>query len=218
MMKSISMLLIGVLLGMVGNYAYRTSMTSADMPVAEPFAMPAPGVTATYQPASPAPATPPINAATRALAPAAIGEPLLIPVAGVKPGQLTDTFDQTRGAERRHEALDIVAPRGTPVLAVADGVVAKLFDSKPGGLTIYQFDTSDQFAYYYAHLDRYANGLRDGMALKRGDLIGYVGTTGNAAPGTPHLHFAIFVLGPEKQWWKGTAINPYALLGGTMPR
>lgn len=153
-------------------------------------------------------------------APAAvIGEPvqLLIPVAGVRPSQLTDTFNQARGTDRRHEALDIPAAKGTQVFAVADGKVAKLFDSKPGGLTIYQFDSSEKYAYYYAHLDRYAEGIKEGVALKRGDLIGYVGATGNADAATPHLHFTIFELGPDKKWWQGTPINPFSLLGGVQP-
>ena len=139
---------------------------------------------------------------------------LLIPVQGVKASQLTDTYTQSRGAGRLHDAIDIMAARGTPVFAVADGTVAKLFDSKPGGLTLYQFDTGEKLAYYYAHLDHYADGVVAGKPLKRGELIGYVGSTGNASPDAPHLHFAIFVLGPEKRWWKGTAINPYPLLGG----
>lgn len=136
---------------------------------------------------------------------------LLIPVAGIKASQLSDTFTQMRGTERRHDAIDIMAPNGTRVLAVADGKVVKLFDSKLGGLTVYQFDTAEKFSYYYAHLDQYAPGLSDGTVLKRGDLIGYVGSTGNANPAAPHLHFAIFELTPEKQWWKGRAINPYPL-------
>jgi len=136
---------------------------------------------------------------------------LLIPVAGVGAGQLTDTFNDTRDGTRRHEALDIMAARGTPVLAAADGTVAKLFTSVPGGLTIYEFDPTGTYAYYYAHLDHYAPGLAEGKALKRGDVIAYVGSTGNASADAPHLHFAIFVLGPEKQWWKGTAIDPYPL-------
>jgi murein DD-endopeptidase MepM/ murein hydrolase activator NlpD len=140
---------------------------------------------------------------------------LLIPVAGVSASQLSDTFNQTRGNGRRHKALDIIAPKGTHVFAVTDGKVAKLFYSKPGGLTIYQFDFSEKFAYYYAHLDRYAEGIKEGTILRRGDLIGYVGATGNAA--TSHLHFTIFELGPEKQWWKGSAINPFPLLGGEQP-
>jgi murein DD-endopeptidase MepM/ murein hydrolase activator NlpD len=139
---------------------------------------------------------------------------LLIPVQGMAASKLVDTFTQSRGAGRLHDAIDIMAARGTPVLAVADGRVAKLFTSKPGGLTIYQFDGAEKLAYYYAHLDHYAAGLAEGQQLKRGDTIGYVGSTGNASPDAPHLHFAVFVLGPDKKWWQGTAVNPYPLLGG----
>jgi murein DD-endopeptidase MepM/ murein hydrolase activator NlpD len=142
---------------------------------------------------------------------------LLLPVAGIRADQLTDTFNDSRDGTRRHEALDIMAPRGTPVLAASDGTVAKLFTSVPGGLTIYEFDPTGTYAYYYAHLDRYAPGLANGKPLKRGEVIGYVGSTGNASPDAPHLHFAIFVLGPEKQWWKGTAIDPYPLLARRSP-
>jgi murein DD-endopeptidase MepM/ murein hydrolase activator NlpD len=117
-----------------------------------------------------------------------------------------------RGSSRRHEALDILAPRDTPVLAVEDGTVAKLFSSVPGGLTVYQFDPTSTYAYYYAHLARYAAGLKEGTPVARGQTIGYVGTTGNAPPETPHLHFAIFALTDEKRWWQGTAIDPYAVL------
>jgi peptidoglycan LD-endopeptidase LytH len=137
---------------------------------------------------------------------------LTIPVPGVSAGDIQDTFDQTRGTERRHEATDIVAPRGTPVNAVDDGTIQKLFLSKPGGITIYQFDPTEQYCYYYAHLERYADGIHEGMQVKRGDVIGYVGTTGNAPADAPHLHFAIFKLGPEKRWWQGTPINPYPML------
>lgn len=137
---------------------------------------------------------------------------LLIPVQGITVTQLTDTFGDARAQGRAHDAIDIMAPRGTPVLAVADGQIEKLFTSKPGGLTIYQFEPSGRYAYYYAHLDRYADGLAEQQTVRRGDVIGYVGSTGNANPETPHLHFSIFALGPEKQWWKGTAINPYPVL------
>jgi len=148
--------------------------------------------------------------------PAAAERPaaLLIPVAGVTREQLADTFSDGRGGERKHDAIDIMAAKGTPVLAVADGSVAKLFDSEAGGLTIYQFDASGNLAYYYAHLDRYAPGLAQGQAITRGQQIGYVGHSGNANPDAPHLHFAIFRLGPEKRWWQGEAINPYPLLRG----
>ena len=117
-----------------------------------------------------------------------------------------------RGGTRRHEALDILAPRNTPVLAVEDGKVAKLFLSKAGGLTLYQFDPTATYAYYYAHLDRYADDVKDGDTVKRGQVIGYVGTSGNAPPDTPHLHFAIFQLTVAKRWWQGTPIDPYPIL------
>ncbi len=136
---------------------------------------------------------------------------LLVPVKGVARSKLRDSFSEPRGGHR-HEALDIVAPRGTPVVAVGDGRVAKLFKSAAGGLTIYQVDPEGRFAYYYAHLDGYAPDLREGRSLKRGELLGYVGTSGNAPPQTPHLHFAIFRLGADRRWWAGTPINPYAYL------
>ena len=98
------------------------------------------------------------------------------------------------------------------MLAVENGKIAKLFTSEAGGLTIYQFDPTQTYAYYYAHLDRYADGIVEGMTVRRGDVIGYVGSTGNADASNPHLHFAIFLLGPEKLWWKGEALDPYPAL------
>ena len=119
-------------------------------------------------------------------------------------------FAQRRdGGSRGHEAVDILAPRHTPVVAVEDGTIARLFNSKAGGITVYQFDPTEQFCYYYAHLQRYAAGLRDGQRVSKGDVIGYVGTTGNAPPNTPHLHFAIFQLTDAKRWWEGRPIDPY---------
>ena len=138
---------------------------------------------------------------------------LVFPVEGVKPGELRDNFSEARGG-RTHQALDILAPRGTRVLAVDDGVVKKLFTSARGGLSVYQFDSSETFCYYYAHLDRYAEGLTEGTSVTKGSHIGYVGTSGNAPPSTPHLHFMILRLGPEKTWWGGTPVNPFALWGG----
>lgn len=137
--------------------------------------------------------------------------PLIIPVAGVGRGAIRDMFNEMRGS-RRHEAIDILAPRGTPVIAAGDGVVKKLFTSVPGGLTVYQFDPDQRFCYYYAHLDRYAPGLHEGQVLRRGDVLGYVGTTGNAPKDAPHLHFAVIRLDADRRWWKGTYVNPYPLL------
>jgi murein DD-endopeptidase MepM/ murein hydrolase activator NlpD len=134
-----------------------------------------------------------------------------MPVVGAKTLDLRDNFAEARGA-RKHEAIDILAARGTAVVAVDEGKVVKLFTSQQGGLTVYQFDRDDTHCYYYAHLDRYAEGLHEGEFLRRGDPIGFVGTTGNAPPDTPHLHFAIFELGPARHWWEGTPINPYPFL------
>jgi peptidoglycan LD-endopeptidase LytH len=139
------------------------------------------------------------------------GRDLKPPVDGVDRKDLRNTFTEARGSHT-HEALDILAPRGTKVRAVEDGRIQKLFTSKAGGLTIYEFDPTETFTYYYAHLDRYEDGLREGQIVKRGDVIGYVGSTGNASADAPHLHFAIFRLGPEKRWWKGEPINPYLVL------
>jgi murein DD-endopeptidase MepM/ murein hydrolase activator NlpD len=137
--------------------------------------------------------------------------PLIVPVSGIDPSALKDMFDEVRG-NRRHEAIDILAPRGTPVIATDDGVVKKLFTSVPGGLTIYQFDPDERYCYYYAHLDHYTAGLHEGQHLQKGEVIAYVGTTGNAPKETPHLHFALIRLDPDKRWWKGTYVNPYPLL------
>jgi peptidoglycan LD-endopeptidase LytH len=136
---------------------------------------------------------------------------LVVPVLGVAPDTLVPSFHDARG-EAAHEALDIPAPRGTPVVAVEDGTIAKLFTSVPGGLTVYQYDPSRSFAYYYGHLDGYAEGLVEGAAVARGQILGYVGSTGNADPAVPHLHFAIFRLAPGAQWWQGEAIDPYEVL------
>ena len=137
---------------------------------------------------------------------------LTLPIQGLTNRDIQDSFEQGRAAGKLHEATDILAPRDTPVVAVEDGIIQKLFLSKPGGITIYEFDRAGIFCYYYAHLERYAPGLTEGMSVKRGDVIGYVGTTGNAPPQTPHLHFAIFRLGPERHWWQGTAVDPYPVL------
>lgn len=137
---------------------------------------------------------------------------LEIPVRGVQPRTLRDTFNDARAVGRRHDAIDIMSPRGTEVVAVDDGTIAKLFTSNAGGLTIYQFDPTQTFSYYYAHLDHYASGLAEHQAVRRGQVIGYVGSTGNASEDAPHLHFAIARLDTDRSWWKGDPINPYPLL------
>ncbi len=135
-----------------------------------------------------------------------------IPVKGARREDLREMFDEQRGSTRRHEAIDILAPRSTPIVAAEDGTVARLFLSDAGGITIYQFDPTTTYVYYYAHLESYAPGLKEGDRVKRGEVLGYVGTTGNAPKDTPHLHFAIFEMTDKKQWWQGTAIDPYKVL------
>ena len=137
---------------------------------------------------------------------------LTVPVQGVEPDKLVRSYHDARSGGREHEALDILAPRGTPVVAVEDGTIAKLFNSKAGGITVYQFDPGQNYSYYYAHLDRYADGIKEGMPVRRGQVLGYVGTSGNAPKDTPHLHFAIFRLTADKHWWEGTPIDPYDIL------
>lgn len=137
---------------------------------------------------------------------------LLIPVANVTARQLRDTFNQARGEARRHDAIDIMAPQGTPVLAATDGTVIKLFRSDMGGITLYQLDPSRRYVYYYAHLMGYAEGIAEGSRLRRGDVIAYVGNTGNAGAGKYHLHFSISKLRSPHQWSGGDPINPYPFL------
>jgi murein DD-endopeptidase MepM/ murein hydrolase activator NlpD len=152
-------------------------------------------------------------AVARGEEPAGTGSVPMVPVAGVDATSLESTFDDDRGGgTRRHAAMDILAPRGTPVLAAVDGRIVKLFTSAAGGLTIYQFDGAEEYCYYYAHLDAYAPDLTEGMTVQRGQVIGFVGTTGNAPPGTPHLHFAINRLGADKRWWEGEPIDPITVL------
>jgi peptidoglycan LD-endopeptidase LytH len=212
---------IGFLAGMVVMAAVVTMFPSGAAAVTEPLVGAAP-VKVEVKPTKeeePAPVAAP---------PAAIGTPtpvmsanaledlrmrsLTLPVQGIKRSELRDTFNEMRGSSRRHEALDVLAPRNTPVLAVEDGKIARLFLSDAGGITIYQFDPSMTYVYYYAHLERYAEGVKEGADVKRGQVIGYVGTTGNAPRDTPHLHFAIFKMTDEKKWWQGTPIDPYSVL------
>jgi murein DD-endopeptidase MepM/ murein hydrolase activator NlpD len=188
-------------------------MADVDTPILEEGEKPAAS--------SPAPARDPGSAARSSDPTATIVRPspdelkhrgLAIPVEGVKPEQLMDSFSDERSGTRAHEALDILAPRNTPVKAVEDGTIARLFYSKAGGMTVYQFDPSEQYCYYYAHLERYADGLHEGDRVRKGQVLGYVGTSGNAPKNTPHLHFAVFRLTAAKHWWEGTPIDPYPIL------
>ena len=147
------------------------------------------------------------------LSKAAENSPLKIgaPLDSLKTTELHDSFNEIRNGHR-HEAIDIMRPRGTPVRAVSDGIIRKVFISRQGGLTIYEFDGESAYCFYYAHLDHYAEQIHEGGPVARGDVIGYVGTTGDALPDAPQLHFAIFKLGLDKSWWKGEAIDPYPIL------
>lgn len=177
---------------------------------------PAPGgAPAASAPTARPPAGP--GAATAPPVPVPVPSPdgeLVIPVAGVRPAQLVDTYTQSRGQGRLHDAIDIMAPAGTPVLAAVDGPVAKLFASEAGGITLYQFDRAGEYVHYYAHLQGYAPGIAEGRVLRAGEVLGYVGATGNANPASPHLHYSIARLGADRKWHGGTPVNPYPLLSG----
>lgn len=137
---------------------------------------------------------------------------LIVPVAGVRPDQLLDTYSDARSEGRTHDAIDIPAAAETPVLAAADGKIIKLFQSERGGTTIYQLSANQEMIFYYAHLSHYAEGLAEGNVVKQGEVIAYVGDTGNAGAGNYHLHFSITLVTDPKRYWEGTNINPYPLL------
>ena len=172
-------------------------------------------------PATPLPPAPPVGhetpengvTARSAETPVLIkpGE-LMIPVAGVRPEQLRDTYNESRSEGRTHNALDIMASCDTPVVAAITGKIIKLFRSERGGVTIYQMSADDRTVYYYAHLSRYVEGLAEGRLAQQGEVIGYVGDTGNVVPGACHLHFAIWTVTDPKRYWHGENINPYPLL------
>jgi murein DD-endopeptidase MepM/ murein hydrolase activator NlpD len=169
-------------------------------------ASPSPTIDAT-PPASP---TPVVHADARAAD--SSGARLLIPVAGVRAEQLQDTYTQSRSEGRTHNAIDIMAARNTPVVAAVDGTVVKLFQSERGGITLYQLGTDNRTVYYYAHLERYADGLAENRFMRRGELLGYVGDSGNAGRDNCHLHFSVWTITDPKRFWDGENINPYPLL------
>ncbi len=140
------------------------------------------------------------------------GMGLLVPVMGMPVERLRNTYDESRSGGRRHDAIDIHAPRGTPVVATTDGTIIKLHNGARGGLSLYQMDDDGRTRYYYAHLDRYGDGVREGLRVRRGQVIGYVGDPGNAQPGDYHLHFSIAVLSDRSRWWAGENLNPFNVL------
>lgn len=171
------------------------------------------------QPPGAVPATPADASAAagqRAARPdAVVPRALIVPVAQADPAALADTWGQARSEGRAHQGIDILAARGTPVLAAVDGRIAKFFSSERGGQTIYQFDADQRYVYYYAHLDRRADGLAEGAVVRQGDVIGFVGQTGNAP--VPHLHFEIQRLTPARHWWEAEPLNPYPYLVAGRP-
>ena len=146
------------------------------------------------------------------------GASLLIPVAGVRPHQLHDSYHAPRSGGRTHHAIDIMAPEGAPVVAAADGTVFRLRTGGIGGITIYQLGADGRTLYYYAHLRGYAAGIREGLPVRRGEVIAYVGDTGNAGRGNFHLHFSVGRLSDPSRWWESENVNPYPLLAGEHAR
>ncbi|HVT03102.1 MAG TPA: M23 family metallopeptidase [Thermoanaerobaculia bacterium] len=218
-MRAVTTFLIGVILGGVSVFLYLQQtgiarvqreprialQTTSRAEVADDLGGPPEAPVGTPKPAT-APAQVQLQVAMNP------EETMAIPVVGIRRQQLVDTYTQARSGGRSHDAIDILAPRGTPVIAAIDGRIVKLFMSAAGGITVYEMDPAESWIYYYAHLDRYASDLAEGRNISKGEVIGYVGTTGNAPPGTPHLHFAIARLPATKEWWKGQAVNPYPLL------
>ena len=193
-------LVIVSLISLAISYRITPLLPSVDLPATGPIALGPP------LPPDPAPSPSPEPANF-------VGQVnLIVPVAGVRPEQLLDTFDDARSEGRVHDAIDIMAAAETPVLAAADGKIIKLFQSERGGTTIYQLSADQQLIFYYAHLSRYADGLAEGNTVKQGQVIAYVGDTGNAGAGNYHLHFSIAVVADPKRYWEGTNINPYPLL------
>jgi murein DD-endopeptidase MepM/ murein hydrolase activator NlpD len=133
---------------------------------------------------------------------------LMVPVEGIGPSRVVDTYTAGRGGGRTHDAVDIMAPRGTPVLAAEDGAILKFSQNPAGGITIYQLDPTEQYVYYYAHLERYQRGLSEGDRVRQGDVLGFVGTTGNAPDHIPHLHFQVMRYRGGGQYWGGEPVNP----------
>ena len=148
----------------------------------------------------------------------AVGASLTIPVRGIGPGQLRDSYNDARSGGRTHNAIDIMAAQGSPVVAAADGLIHRLRTGGLGGITIYQLGEDGRTLFYYAHLERYAAGIREGQRVRRGEVIAYVGDTGNAGPGNYHLHFSVGRLTSMERWWESENVNPYPLLAGSAAR
>ena len=196
----VGFLVIVSIVSILSTYRTTPRLPAVDLPPSDPIAIGTP-----LPPSeSPTPTPEPANFVGRVN--------LIIPVAGVRPEQLVDTYADARSEGRMHDAIDIIAPAETPVLAATDGKILKLFQSERGGTTIYQLSANQELIFYYAHLSHYADGLTEGSVVKQGEVIAYVGDTGNAGVGNYHLHFSIALVTDPKRYWEGTNINPYPLL------
>lgn len=197
---SVLFLVIVSIVSILSTFRTTPPLPSIDLPPSAPIAIGTP-----LPPSeSPTPTPEPANFVGRLN--------LIVPVAGVRPDQLLDTYSDARSEGRTHDAIDIPAAAETPVLAAADGKIIKLFQSERGGTTIYQLSANQEMIFYYAHLSHYAEGLAEGNVVKQGEVIAYVGDTGNAGAGNYHLHFSITLVTDPKRYWEGTNINPYPLL------
>ena len=197
---SVLFLVIVSIVSILSTFRTTPPLPSIDLPPSAPIAVGTP-----LPPSeSPTPTPEPANFVGRLN--------LIVPVAGVRPDQLLDTYSDARSEGRTHDAIDIPAAAETPVLAAADGKIIKLFQSERGGTTIYQLSANQEMIFYYAHLSHYAEGLAEGNVVKQGEVIAYVGDTGNAGAGNYHLHFSITLVTDPKRYWEGTNINPYSLL------
>jgi len=139
---------------------------------------------------------------------------LMVPVAGADMSKVEDSFLDGRDGERVHHAIDILAPRGTPILSADDGKILRMSNNTVGGITMYTVDPTNRIVYYYAHMDHYNDAMSPGRTISRGDTLGYVGTTGNAPKDTPHLHFQIMRWPADGKYWNGEPIDPFEFLGG----
>ncbi|HVF39373.1 MAG TPA: M23 family metallopeptidase [Gemmatimonadaceae bacterium] len=213
---------VSIIPGRKAPGATDTAYSSSTVPPGGAAIPPASGVVAPNTAIPPAPGTiEPLRtggSSTPAVSPADLltlrNQAPVIPVAGVTAAKLIDSFDDMRGGTRRHNAIDIMAARNTPVVAAAGGSVLKLHNSAAGGLTIYTTDVSQRYVFMYGHLESFRPGIKEGASVNRGEIIGFVGSSGNASPVAPHLHFAIYRNDDLKGWWKGTPLNPFLIYRG----
>ncbi len=206
-MRSISLLVLAALASATACSRpvlyYPTPLGAAPAPTPKPVVAAAP---------APVPSEP--SAAGASSAEYLIDRHLLLPVAGANMAKVADSFNEGRDTDRTHHAIDILAPRGTPILSADDGKVLRMSSNSLGGITMYTVDPENRLVYYYAHMDHYNDAMSPGRAIVKGDTLGFVGTTGNAPKDTPHLHFQVMAWPANGKYWNGEPIDPYQALGG----